>query len=320
MVKLLTAIHSGFPRIGDIASEQKLRFEIQKWEKKEITDADLHNTENEVIKEIVSIEEEYLDIVTDGLIKWYDPVSHLLKKTNGVKINGLIRFFDTNFYYRQPIIEDSPSANGTELEEEISLLRSITKKQTKGVITGPVTLTELSLRKDKDLTADKVLENITNILANEVKNAGVDYLQIDDPQIAITDLNQSLINKMYEKITKSANTKTILSVYFVDGLNIAGFLNNLPVDIVGIDTTYSPNFFNRLKTHNISKSLQLGIVDARNTALEDADELANQLKIFLNDYNRGELILSPSASLEYLPRSNAISKLKILSDLKSKLK
>ena len=45
-----------------------------------------------------------LNLLTDGQIRWYDPISHVAGKLSGISSNGLLRFFDTNSYFRQPVV------------------------------------------------------------------------------------------------------------------------------------------------------------------------------------------------------------------------
>jgi methionine synthase II (cobalamin-independent) len=62
--------------------------------------------EDEVAQQVVreSRPRAGLDIVTDGQVRWYDPFSHLARHCEGIQINGLLRYFDTNFYFRQPVV------------------------------------------------------------------------------------------------------------------------------------------------------------------------------------------------------------------------
>src|SRR5205814_10405282 len=115
-------------------------------------------------------EEAGLDLVTDGQIRWNDPVSHLAGKLEGVKVNGLLRFFDTNFYFRQPIITAKLGWKGPWVQDEFIFAKKISKKQVKQVLTGPYTLAKLSIVQTnayphlRDLVMD-----IADLMAREVE-------------------------------------------------------------------------------------------------------------------------------------------------------
>jgi len=59
--------------------------------------------------------------------------------------------------------------------------------------------------------------------------------------------------------------------------------------------------------------VQAGVVDARNTRLEDADELARTISSMVEGLGAERVLVSPSAGLEFLPREKARAKLAHLS-------
>ena len=104
-MRLLTASAGSYPRIGKTPDLQLLRQTITQREGGKKTDADLKAAEDALTgAAIVEQAGAGLDLVTDGQIRWYDPISHLAGKLENVTINGLLRFFDTNFYFRQPVV------------------------------------------------------------------------------------------------------------------------------------------------------------------------------------------------------------------------
>jgi methionine synthase II (cobalamin-independent) len=117
-----------YPRIGDQPKQQRLRKAYGRLELGEITEAYFEKVQQSVVKASVREQEEAgLDLVTDGQIRWYDPVSHLAGKLEGVKINGLLRFFDTNFYFRQPIITAKLGWKGLWVQDEF-IFQAISKQ------------------------------------------------------------------------------------------------------------------------------------------------------------------------------------------------
>src|SRR2546428_3671897 len=140
-MELTLANHSSYPRIGDDAEDQVLRRTIAQWEKREKTEQELRAAEDAMTERALREQiDAGLDLVTDGQIRWYDPISHLAGKLEGVKINGLLRFFDTNFYFRQPVITAKLQWKGPWIQEEFNFARKISKKTVKPILTGPYTL------------------------------------------------------------------------------------------------------------------------------------------------------------------------------------
>ena len=61
-------------------------------------------TEEQIIG-FIKQAEAGIELVTDGQIRWEDEATYLAGAMEGVELNGLIRLFDTNTYYRQPFVE-----------------------------------------------------------------------------------------------------------------------------------------------------------------------------------------------------------------------
>jgi Methionine synthase II (cobalamin-independent) len=167
-VELITASAGSYPRIGDTEELQKLRRAWAKRETGEISEEEFRNVQKEFIELAIKEQEKAgLDIVTDGLITWYDQISHFAKNIQGVKINGLLRFFDTNTYFRQPVIDENtpedPEISPVVLED-FKFAKTLTKKIVKPVLTGPISLAKLT---KGDFS--KALNIYTKLIENEVK-------------------------------------------------------------------------------------------------------------------------------------------------------
>ena len=59
----------------------------------------------ETTRRILAIEERAgLDLLMDGCAGWDDAQTYVARGLEGMRIAGLIRYLDTNTYYRQPEI------------------------------------------------------------------------------------------------------------------------------------------------------------------------------------------------------------------------
>ena len=63
---------------------------------------------------ITSMKDYGLDYFTAGLMRFDDPVDAMVSLLKNVEKNGLVRFYDNNFYYRVPVIKGKlePSEGG----------------------------------------------------------------------------------------------------------------------------------------------------------------------------------------------------------------
>src|SRR5206468_10365324 len=85
-----------------------------------------------------------IDIVTAGTISWYDRQSHVARKLASIEVDGLVRYFDTNTYYRQPIVRGPVAWDEPILGEEWKFAQANSKAPVKAILTGPLTLASLA--------------------------------------------------------------------------------------------------------------------------------------------------------------------------------
>jgi 5-methyltetrahydropteroyltriglutamate--homocysteine methyltransferase len=325
-MKLFTTNAGSYPRIGDTPDKQVLRRTITQWEKKERSGEDLAAAEEEMTKLAISEQVEAgLDLVTDGQIRWYDPLSHIAGKLEGIKIDGLLRFFDTNFYYRQPVVSGEIKRKKAILLDDYRFAQSISSKPVKPVITGPYTLAKLSIVENgRYKSVDRLVEDYAVALAEEVEAlaiAGATIIQIDEPAILKSKEDIDLfLSALRLLVNVKGNAELALYTYFGDAAWLYKTLQELPVDIIGIDFTYNPKLVSMIAHDGSSKVLGLGLIDGRNTKLEEEGEVRRDLDLLLPAMKEESCYLNPSCGLEYLPRGRAFMKLKNLARIAANYK
>jgi 5-methyltetrahydropteroyltriglutamate--homocysteine methyltransferase len=314
-MKIIPAIHSSFPRIGENPDEQKLRRAYAGLEEGKVSKAEFTAIENDLISEVIAIQEKSgLGIITDGLIRWYDPVSQMARNFDGFEINGLLRFFDTNFYYRQPIYHGRLSARFALLESDIIYTAENTSMPIKANLLGPVSLAGMSLDKSGGTIEDLAL-GIADGIGKKLgilEAAGAQYIQIEEPWLARHPEYWELFKTAFPKVISGRkNAKIILAFYFADINSIYNRLTDIDVDMLGIDFTYSPGLMDKMIADKFYRPLALGMLDARNTKLEKASDIAGQIAPLLKNIKGNECHVMTSCGLEYLPRGYAIKKLEL---------
>jgi 5-methyltetrahydropteroyltriglutamate--homocysteine methyltransferase len=321
-MELTLCNHSSYPRIGDDAEHQLLRRTIAQWEKGEKTD-DAVRTAQDRMTELALAEqaEAGLDLVTDGQIRWSDPISHLAGKLSGVRINGLSRFFDTNFYFRQPVVSGKLERTEALLVDEIKFAQGKSTLPVKAVLTGPYTLARHSVGEDGGTGGfDKMLEGYTAALAAEIAAlaaAGATVIQVEEPALLKYAEDFPRLERSITALALSkASAQLALVFYFGNSAPIYDQLQTLPVDMLGLDFTYSPDLVDRIASEGTARTLALGLVDGRNTRLEDPAVTARQLEKLARGADLNRAYLSPSCGLEHLPRDKAKRKLKHLAVIK----
>lgn len=315
-MELLTASAGSYPRIGDRFEQQRHRQAYARWERGELSDEEFERVQDEVTKEV--IEEQVragLDLVTDGQVRWYDQISHFARKLGGCEIDGLLRFFDTNTYFRQPVIKGEVRWLEPIVVEEFKFARGVSPRPVKPVITGPYTLAASSINRHyADL--DELALDFARALCREVEaiaDAGAELIQIDEPSILKNPEDFELFEAIIEELSKHKGSANLaLYTYFGDAAPLYKKLQELPVDVLGLDFTYSPKLIEVIEAEGSEKGLGLGLIDGRNTRMEREAEILPILKRILNRVEARTIYLNPSCGLEYLPREVAFAKLKNL--------
>lgn len=311
-----TTVVGSYPRIGDASEEQSLRRAIARLDKGEIEAAELQEAERAVTKAVLREQNEAdIDLVTDGQIGWYDSQSHIARKLANTEVDGLVRYFDTNTYYRQPVVRGAVGWKEPILVDEWRFAQANSRVPVKAVLTGPLTLASLALDKHygtKKLLATDFAEALAEETAALVR-AGAKHIQVDEPALTRHPGDLSIALEGLDRIrSRKGSTSLTLFTYFGEAAKIYRDLESAPVDMLGFDLVQGAATWSAVAKHGSKKPLVLGVIDARNTKREEPTEVARRVLELKDRIDLKASYLSPSNGLEFLPRDRAREKLRIL--------
>jgi 5-methyltetrahydropteroyltriglutamate--homocysteine methyltransferase len=332
----------GYPRVGESPELQLLQRTIASLSSGDRTTADLLDAQNEVTRHAIAAQVKAgLDIVTDGQIRWNDPISYIASKLDNIELQGTIPFFDTQTCCRQPLVRGMPMRRGHLVANEYSFARNALghlptpknkagKLAIKPVLTGPYTLAKFSLSARSDnggaggpATLEARAQAYAEVLAPEIEalsQLGAELIQIDEPAILqhrsdwrIFEQSLAVLLAAREKVRKSnRRLELALYVYFQDSSPVYEKLVELPVDIVGIDFTCSAGLIDTIVSCGSPKPLALGLIDGRRQHMERPAEVARQVERLLPGIQGGRAYLGPSCGVEYLTSDAAFAKFAML--------
>lgn len=306
-----TSTVGSYPRIGDTPETQKHRRAIASLDKGEITKEAFLQVEREVTKEVMDLQAQAgVELITDGQIRWGDSVSYWARRINGFTISGLIRYFDTNTYYRQPVVAGSISWSGPISVDDYLYAKSVSKVPVKPVVTGPFTFASLS-RDEHYHSREKLVMALAEILNQEVlalEKAGASIIQIDEPWITWDKEGYAIFEKGFKRLVNGVKAPILLHTSFGDLFGIYPKIQELPYYQLGIDCVMGKKNIELLRKNLPSKPIALGLIDARNTKMDIMEEVVSVLKEFLPKITQ-PLDISPNTGLEFLPRDIAQEKL-----------
>jgi len=311
---LQTTVVGSYPRVSDTPEGQRLRRAIARWERKELSDGDLRKVQVDVLQEVVREQAGAgVDLVSDGQVTWHDPVSHFAAKLEGFEIGGLLRYFDTNTYYRQPKARGKVRwVNPITVDDWVAASSAAPSSAVKAVIIGPYTLASLSANGP---THD-LLWDLAVALGNEVNtlaHSGAPRIQIDEPALT----RAKSLPKEYDEIVDTllearGRAEVTLFTCFGGVGHLLEDLEALPFDYLGLDLVQGASTLEALRKRPLEKPVIAGLLDARNTRIEAPREVAKRALALADSVPMDRSWLSPSNGLEFLPRTKAREKLRVL--------
>ena len=325
---------AGYPRIGTL---RELKFALEKYFRKEISADELTQTAKELRKTHWLIQKEAgIDYITSNDFSYYDivldtafllniiperykelEVSELDKylamargyqgENGDVKALAMKKWFNTNYHYIVPEVEDSTQIRltGNKLWAEYAEAKEL-GIETKPVITGVYTLFKLCR-----FTGKKRADDFINAFIEAYKDVyskceavGIQWLQFDEPALVqdMTEEDRELFVKMYSDILgKKKSCKVLLQTYFGDVRDVYEDIVKLSFDGIGLDFIEGKKTAELIEKHGFPKDTVLfaGLVNGKNIWKNHYEKTLNVLKK-LEDKGI-QTVLSTSCSLQHVP-------------------
>jgi 5-methyltetrahydropteroyltriglutamate--homocysteine methyltransferase len=180
------------------------------------------------------------------------------------------------------------------------------------VLTGPYTLARLSVDQhygSVEALATAFAEAL-NQEAKALQQAGAAHIQFNEPAILQHKDDFPVFAAVCRRLVEGITAETGLYLYFGDVDGIYPQVLDLPVDLIGLDFCAGRANEQLLHRSPFTKKLGLGIVDARNSKLEPAEQIAERIRALSGNLPHDHIHVSPSAGLEFLPREVAQEKLR----------
>ena len=310
---MLTTVVGSYPKIPNRPRPPRLRSAIARFERGEIGADELRRVEDQVTVEVIQEQAEAgLDIITDGQIRWEDDQTYFVRRMDGFSIDGLIRYFDTNTYYRQPVVEGPVRWREAVAVGDYEFAAVQSPVPVKALVTGPYTLAALSANHDygslRELALALAAELRHEVLALE--RAGAPIIQVNEPAILQQKEDFPIARQALQVMMEGVRTEAHLYTWFGDIDGLYPQILELPFAAIGLDFVKAPANWDVIARAPFTKKLGLGIIDARNTKLESVEQIVSAVRRACAIIPADMLYVNPSCGLEYLPRETAEAKLR----------
>lgn len=312
---MITTVIGSYPKIPDLPSPGKWRSAVEKLQKGQITEAELHQVEDEVTLDAIRDQiDAGVEVVTDGQIRWEDGQTYFARRLRGFSIDGLQRYFDTNTYFREPVAEGEIGWVDPISVRDFEFARRHSVRPMKPVVTGPFTLAKLGRNAHYPSAREFILAlaRAMNAELRALQDAGAEMIQVDEPALCQHKQDYALFAEAMAALTEGITAKKVLCTYFGDVSGVYPQILTLPFEIIGLDFVAGYRNWDLIKRAPFTKTLMFGIVDARNTRLETVDEIVQAIRRVTDGVPPDRLMVAPSAGLEFLPHGVAQRKLQRL--------
>ncbi|PIT13213.1 5-methyltetrahydropteroyltriglutamate--homocysteine S-methyltransferase [Snodgrassella alvi] len=326
---------SGYPRVG---AKRELKFAVEAFWKGNKSEAELRQTAADIRQKNWATQiAAGADLLPVGDFSYYDHVLDTLcalgaiparfgfdaakltlsqyfelARGNATQVAmEMTKWFDTNYHYIVPEWHQDTSfkANAANLIAQIEEAKA-TGHDIKPTLVGPLTLLWLGKEKDAGHNRLQLLPRLLpeyQKLLRELANAGVDWIQIDEPILAV-DIAPEWLDAFaptYQELAITG-TRIIIGTYFGSVAEHLNLLKSLPVNGVHIDCVRAPEqlaeFANAWPENKV---LSVGLIDGRNVWRANLREVIDLLAPVATQLGNN-LWIAPSCSLLHSPQDLSV--------------
>ena len=326
---------SGYPRVG---AKRELKFAVEAFWKGAKSEAELRQTAADIRQKNWATQiAAGADLLPVGDFSYYDHVLDTLCALGAIPARfgfdadkltlsqyfelargnasqvamEMTKWFDTNYHYIVPEWHQNTSfkANAASLIAQIEEAKA-TGHDIKPTLVGPLTLLWLGKEKDAGHNRLELLPRLLpeyQKLLRELANTGVDWIQIDEPILAV-DIAREWLDAFaptYQELAITG-TRIIIGTYFGSVAEHINLLKNLPVNGVHIDCVRAPEqlaeFANAWPENKV---LSVGLIDGRNVWRANLREVIELLAPVATQLGNN-LWIAPSCSLLHSPQDLSV--------------
>jgi 5-methyltetrahydropteroyltriglutamate--homocysteine methyltransferase len=317
-MKIETTLSGSFPKLPLEPGAPNVRVVRNRMDQGKATQKDLAEATRETTRRIIALQESAgVDIPVDGQVAWDDEQTYVARGIQGFEIAGLIRYLDTNTYYRQPEIMGPVAWTRPVTVDGFLAAQSMAHRPLKAVLPGPYSLYRFS--RDRHYKDPKeAVRAIGEALAQEAKaleDAGAKWIHFEEPWLGRAKADEApLLAMALEPVFRGRKAKTVLHIPFRSPAAVFDAIRDLKWNALGLDLVEAPEAWDLIPRVPAGRTVALGLIDARNTRLEDAGKVAEQVRRALSMRADLSWQLCPTGSLEYLPVDRAAMKVARLTE------
>ena len=256
-----------------------------------------------------------LDRIVEGQLRWDDMLAHPLCVHDNVETRGIVRYYDNNNFYREPVVRGDLTADG-----DIAAELDATPDADQAVLPGPYSLSELATDEHYGDSA-AFLDAVTEFLAAEVDSLPpVETLFLLEPSLvtdAPEDGEDERASRAIDAVASSTDADVVVHTYWGSiPEKPYAHLMDADIDAIGFDfvSDHEGSVYN-IQEYGTKDEIALGVVDGQNTLVEEPTEIAERIEwvreqVPAEAFDR--IYATSNTELFYLPTNRAEAKLDAL--------
>ncbi|MBG9916842.1 5-methyltetrahydropteroyltriglutamate--homocysteine S-methyltransferase [Bacillus sonorensis] len=311
--------------IGSFPQTAEVRSARQKWRKKEWSDEQYESFIKAETKKWIDIQEEIgLDVLVHGEFERTDMVEYFGEKLGGFAFTkyAWVQSYGSRCV-RPPVIYGDVEFKEPMTVKETVYAQSLTSKQVKGMLTGPVTILNWSFARN-DLPRKEIAFQIAHALRKEVEaleKAGIQIIQVDEPALREGlplkerdwDEYLSWAAEAFRLSTSSVKDTTQIHTHmcYSNFEDIVDTIEDLDADVITIEHSRSHGgFLDYLEKHPYLKGLGLGVYDIHSPRVPPAEEMLSIIRDALKVCPADRFWVNPDCGLKTRQPEETIAALK----------
>jgi 5-methyltetrahydropteroyltriglutamate--homocysteine methyltransferase len=264
-----------------------------------------------------------LDRIVEGQGRWDDMLAHPLVVTDAVETRGIVRYYDNNNFYREPVVTDELTASG-DVANELDAVNQPLDSDLQAVLPGPYSLADLATDEYYD-DSEEFLAAIAEFLAAEVDLLpSVETLFLLEPSLvenAPANGEDARASQAIDAVATAATADVVVQPYW-GALDETVYAHVMDADIDGLGfdliADHDANVYNA-QEYGTPDEVSLGVVDGQNTLVESPETIRERVEWFSeqtsqNDYDR--IYATTNTETFYLPVNRFEEKLEALGALR----
>mgnify|MGYP001772805522 CR=1 FL=1 len=257
-----------------------------------------------------------LSLLSDPLLEWDDMLRWFAAEWEGMEVDGILRYFEHNAFYRVPVVKGKLRTDGGVLRRH-----TVLRERGASTLEVPEPFTFAYMSRDMhygsvEALALDVARALNSELCSLEGELSPSIIVVKGPALLWGDSRSAEVAaKASWELLNSCRAPGILQLYFRSPVAAYRALRELRTAYsgFGLDATWDPpgSLAEELKGYRMGV-LALGLVSSQNTRMERPSDVAAAAQALAKAAGGPETMLTVSSDLEFLPYSFATRKLRVL--------